>query len=298
MPVHSRLVFPREITDTVLDNLLDDYTTLNSCALVCRAWKPSSQRALFRSIRFEQPRMDVFDRNMTTLAKVLRENPQLAKLVREVRLQWSINNVIGFLKQVPNLPMVEYLELKYVSFISWDDEAVEAPQKILALPTLKTLKLTDTTFEDMEQFRKVFINCSGNIEAIHLHRLSIIKGKPRRSRYPGNLDSDDESASNEPEKEQPSSRYEPSPCAPKAKLRTLDITRGSPSMIASWMSGQDSPFDLSELKSLRYEEDVPNPQFGSLNKLFTICRESLDHLEFYCSRGMCLFLCLNKLISI
>jgi hypothetical protein len=185
--------------------------------------------------------------------------------------------------------MVEHLELKYISFISWEDEAVEAPQKILTLPTLKKLKLTDTTFEDMAQFRKVFTNCGVNVDTVHLHRLSIIKGNPTRSSYPSYNDSDDE---NETEQGLSSPKYEPSTRdAPKAKLRTLDITRGSPSMIASWMSGKDSPFDPSELKFLRYEEDVPNPQFGALNKLLTICRESLEHLEIYCPQGMRLFIC-------
>lgn len=288
MPVHSRVIFPRELTDAVLDNLSDDYASLNSCTLVCHAWKPSSQRVLFRSVRFEQVKMDAFDRSMTALAKVLQKNPELAKLVREIRLQWSMSNVISFLNEVPDLPMVEHLELKYISFISWADEAVEAPRKLLTLLTLKKLKLTDTTFEDMEQLRKVFINCGVNVDTIHLHRLSIIKGETTRLRYPSYKDSDDESASNEVKKEQSSPRYEPST---RAKLRTLDITRGSPSMIASWMSGKDSPFDLSELKLLRYEEDVPNPQFGALNKFLTICRASLEHLEIYCPQGMHLSLC-------
>ena len=295
MPVHSRVIFPRELTDTVFDNLSDDYASLKSCALVCRAWKPSSQRALFRSIRFEQAKMDALDRSMTALAKVLQENPQLAELVREIRLQWSMTSVISFLNEVPDLPMVEHLELKYISFVSWADEAVEAPQKILTSPTLRRLKLTDTTFEDMEQFRKVFMNCGVNVDTIHFHRLSIIKGKPMRSSYPGSNDSDDENASNETEKEQSSPRYERSTRdALKAKLRTLDITRGSPSMIASWLSGKDNPFDMSELISLRYEEDVPDPQFGALNKLLTICRENLEHLEIYCPRGIHLFRCFHQ----
>lgn len=292
MPVHSRVIFPRELTDTVLDNLSDDYASLKSCALVCRAWKPSSQRALFRSIRFEQVKMDAFDRSMTAFAKVLQESPQLAKLVREIRLQWSMTNVISFLNEVPDLPMVEHLELKYISFISWADDAVEALQRILTLPTTRRLKLTDTTFEDMEQFRKVFVNCGVNVETVHFHRLSIIKGKPMRSIYSSNNDSDEENASNETGKEQSSPRYEPSTRdAPKAKLRTLDITRGSSSMIASWLSRKDNPFDTSELISLRYEEDVPGPQFGELNKLLTICRESLEHLEIYCPQGRHLFRC-------
>ncbi|KIM38684.1 hypothetical protein M413DRAFT_447642 [Hebeloma cylindrosporum] len=283
MPVHSRVVFPRELTDTILDNLSDDYTSLNSCALVCRAWKPSSQRALFRSVKFEHVKMDAFDRSMTTLSKVLKENPELAKLVRKIRLQWSMSNVISFLKQVPELPMVEQLELRYISFISWADEAVEAARSILAWPSVKRLKLTDTTFEDMEQFCKVLIHCGVNVDVVHFHRLSIIKGKTIRTRFWA-PDSDDENSSDEKEKEQPSPRYERD--APRAKVRTLDIARGSPSMIASWMSGPDSPFDLSELKSLRYEEDVPNPQFDALNKLLAICRQRLEHLEIYCPRDI------------
>ena len=118
-----------------------------------------------------------------------------------------MTNVISFLNEVPDLPMVEHLELKYISFISWADDAVEALQNILTLPTTRRLKLTDTTFEDMEQFRKVFVNCGvnvDNVEAVHFHRLSIIKGKPMRSIYSSNNDSDEENASNKTEKEQSS----------------------------------------------------------------------------------------------
>lgn len=295
MPVHSQVIFPRELTDDVLANLLGDYTSLNSCALVCRDWKTPSQRVLFRSVKFEQVKMKTSERNMTALINALQENPQLATLVREICLQWCKVSVINFLNHVPHLPMVEHLVLKHISFISWSEEAVEAPQKILALPTLKKLDLFDTTFEDMSQLLKVFVTCGVNVDTLRLHRLSIIKAKSIWSSY-RDIDSlDDEGPSKEADEEHSSpGSDQPAEGAPKAKLRTLDITRGSPSMIASWMSKKDSPFDLSKLESLRYEEDVLNPQFGALNRLLTNCQESLEHLEIYCPRGMH-FTCFTEL---
>ncbi|KAG6902337.1 hypothetical protein C0995_001374 [Termitomyces sp. Mi166 len=39
---------PQELTDSIIDELLDDTATLLNCSLVCRAWTPTCQRYIFQ----------------------------------------------------------------------------------------------------------------------------------------------------------------------------------------------------------------------------------------------------------
>ncbi|KAH9922702.1 uncharacterized protein B0H18DRAFT_879070, partial [Fomitopsis serialis] len=50
MPVNSEPVVPAELCDTVIDHLHDDPRTLAACALVCRAWVPSSRMHQFHTV--------------------------------------------------------------------------------------------------------------------------------------------------------------------------------------------------------------------------------------------------------
>src|SRR5271170_4062894 len=83
---------PNEIQDRILDFLHDAKPALKACALVCRAWVPTSRYHLFSDIRLYRGKADAFEelfknpdctiRHLTTCES---DSPTIRKLVHVLR---------------------------------------------------------------------------------------------------------------------------------------------------------------------------------------------------------------------
>ncbi|KAE9394292.1 hypothetical protein BT96DRAFT_998673 [Gymnopus androsaceus JB14] len=86
---------PNELVDCILDNLYFDKATLLNCALVGRAWLPSSQRRIFREVILDQDftsvaphaLVDAYLKTTRHLDTLFAEKPYLASYVRSLELR-------------------------------------------------------------------------------------------------------------------------------------------------------------------------------------------------------------------
>ena len=74
-------MLPREIVDSVIDNLYNDPSSLHVCGLVCRSWLTSSHHHIFSSI-------SLYPRNMESFLKLLDSQSlsNLRSIVQKVTL--------------------------------------------------------------------------------------------------------------------------------------------------------------------------------------------------------------------
>lgn len=87
---------PNELVDSILDNLYFDKPTLLNCALVGKAWTPSSQRGIFQRIVLESPNphhedyaelCEAYIKSNDGLIRLFNNNPRLASYVRFLELR-------------------------------------------------------------------------------------------------------------------------------------------------------------------------------------------------------------------
>lgn len=105
-PTHASIL--SGLAQEIIDNIIDwcssprDLKILKSCALVCRAFLPRSQRHIFASIRMpcalQQGKIRTGGRQIDELYDILKRSPHIAGYVREIRLvvkdhdSWSAGN--------------------------------------------------------------------------------------------------------------------------------------------------------------------------------------------------------------
>ncbi|KDR84491.1 hypothetical protein GALMADRAFT_220222 [Galerina marginata CBS 339.88] len=275
MPVQSRWVLPQELIDTIIYDLSEDTSTLKACVIVCQNWRPISQSALFRTIRFDQQTMVAYDRSMELLAGTLSENPKLGDLVRAFYVQWAGDHLYKFLK-IAAFRSLEQVAMRHMSWVQYTDEGLRCTHKLFQLPSMKTVELFDTTFEEAKDLAKFFEACGPNIKTLRLHRVCFLKRVTGDPSIPYMLHGMDRP---KPETEELEFIPENRP-----KLQTLEIVRGSASYLAEWLFEKKSPFDLSEVEELRFEEDIERNNLDNLAKLLRICSNNLKSLDIYAPR--------------
>ncbi|KAI0041450.1 hypothetical protein FA95DRAFT_1611010 [Auriscalpium vulgare] len=136
-----------------------DYTTLRTCALVCRAWTPTAQRLLLRRIRCTS----LQDRgNIPLLLRTLRTRPQLVPHVRHIAI-CEYNQAASSFRDL----WLQLLELcrhiDVISFVNWNAHHkplgadLEAhPQSIPLSPAVLRFSGND----DLESIHSVVNMCS------------------------------------------------------------------------------------------------------------------------------------------
>ncbi|CAA7269823.1 unnamed protein product [Cyclocybe aegerita] len=303
MAVLSRISepIPPEILDTCLQSHLDDHETLLVAALVCRDWAPVAQRVLLKSIKFNQSNMIAYDRAVTLLAELLEEKPELIPFIREVEFLWSHRWLTIFFERI-ELSSVTSFTLKEMSYLQIPAEDLQAERRLVKLPSMTTVDLTGCTFEDVRQLTALLGECGLNVKKLKLHRVCLL-----RHRYPAfkrdnrfNLITDSHGYPIEDEE-----RFPPpiklDPFAGEcAKLEKLELVRGASVLLAAWLIWDSSPFDLTGLKTLRYEEDGherynardDEQRFriqsdrAAVTTILEKCASTLEHLEMYAARSV------------
>jgi hypothetical protein len=167
---------PQEIIDQVIDHLYDDWETLRTCALVCRAWVPSSRYHLFGvvniyALEYEQPGrysslIGHLDHPLCTFAPSVRVLyitstvdgdpnlsddwldpliPYLSKLLSVKTLVgisiggWPNNHWHRLFKSTSFVNQITHLSLRYSEFVSFE----QCMETIHSFPSLETLDCTN-----------------------------------------------------------------------------------------------------------------------------------------------------------
>ena len=292
MVAYSRPVVPPELLHEILSNLWvqGDSVSLKVCALVHQSWLPVVRPLIFRSVAFEQPNWAKFDNALVTFINTVQKNPNLGMHVRELSCNWAYRPIFS-LNDV-NLPSVVSLTAKRFSMIGRPNGDSTWP--LLKLQRLTKIFLTEITFNDLDQFSACFEQAQGtNISTVQLHRICILQGR-RETIRAAYMDSDDEDSIPEERQEKvlASNDKDTSQSMPRIRpqLQKLEIVRGHASVLALWFIKEDCPFDLTTLKTLRYEEDLEKPDITNLIKLLQLCAMSLENLEIYSPRSRSVFL--------
>ncbi|KAJ7510658.1 hypothetical protein B0H11DRAFT_1955651 [Mycena galericulata] len=79
-------IFPQELIDRVIDESADSAATLRSCALVCKAFLPSSQAHIFLSIDCTITATSMAQNRFERLSQVLSISPHLARHIQSLRI--------------------------------------------------------------------------------------------------------------------------------------------------------------------------------------------------------------------
>ena len=98
----ATLRFPQEITDIIIDYLHHDVPSLQACALVSRAWLPSSRFHLFRSYTINPSRFEGAYRIITTTPDVATYIEQLSLVGQKYR-DFTVGELEVLLHALPHL---------------------------------------------------------------------------------------------------------------------------------------------------------------------------------------------------
>ncbi|KAJ7811139.1 hypothetical protein B0H14DRAFT_1475204 [Mycena olivaceomarginata] len=160
------LFLPQELVDECLGHLF--YIDLKACALVCRSWSRSAQRALFKDVFVFVPGGNASGRFLSNrLEETLRTSPHLIRHIRSLRLhrQGEMMDLEPFQK-VCNIPFTHLEDV----YIDHDRSALAlqsgvALQQLLSLSTLRRVHLKcvfDSTF------LSIWDRCSLNVRHVSL----------------------------------------------------------------------------------------------------------------------------------
>jgi len=179
---------PQELIDSIIDYCHDDPPTLKTCALVCKAWLPSSRSHIFQSISLRPPakptRNSLFvkrDTDSQRLLRMLRSSPVIAPYIHDLSV---CEGMVGreWIAQERTLPLLLRMLKKTQRFqlersasmqISWIDlpkSLQEAIGGILASPSLVELSLVGLVFDHPTSLHSMLQACQSLrvLQANHL----------------------------------------------------------------------------------------------------------------------------------
>ncbi len=182
MSMSTSPIFPVEVCERVISSLWcihmlwSHYVrTLYNCALVCRAWAPTSRTCLYHTIRFGQGRRGI-DENLHQLERTLVAHPHLSRLIREVQViapglvmvpvAPHLQSVLALLSgKVPNLKSLRYRDTPFETHGGFWIHTPRLPLhrsffiNTFAFRTLEHLELSQTTFDSLRELLHILYRC-------------------------------------------------------------------------------------------------------------------------------------------
>ncbi|KAF8959141.1 hypothetical protein BDZ97DRAFT_1412821 [Flammula alnicola] len=143
----NQIAFPQEIMDQFIDHLYDDRRTLKKCALVCRAWVPSSRYHLFSVINIlHDSDYQRFDDLIQHLDHPLCTFASSSLFAHEI-IKWSmISSWQALLKSASFTTQITHLILSNPSFESFE----RCMETIHSFPSLVVLEYNVENPDDDE----------------------------------------------------------------------------------------------------------------------------------------------------
>ncbi|KAF8479451.1 hypothetical protein JB92DRAFT_1810116 [Gautieria morchelliformis] len=249
---NSRL--PRELIDAVTDILHNDYDhkSLLACSLVCRSWRPSSQRLLFRRVALPLDGDDCEELDQTLL-----NSPHLADYIIELKVYWD-----EFMRSEREYRVEVHLEIDQ-SFAAAVLRKLSKLQKI----ELYQLDWSLMTVDLRQSLRWVLMRPSVTFLTLNITH----------------DESDSVDFFQHPQEDEEENDDEPSPDLEPRHLSHLNLGLGfvgNCHAYVDWFLGPRSRFEVSHIQTLRVDHLREDDERG-FNRLLHAIGSSLKHLEFH-----------------
>jgi len=142
--VYHMTELPNEIQDRILDFLHDSKPTLRACALVCRAWVPTSRYHIFSDITLRTKDVPSFE--------VLSKDPNCTiRSCRHLEIHYLSTKIMKALQHLPRLLSPRSLHFKYAAY----------PRVLAAFgrsPSVEYLQVDNAAFNGFYQLDDVLVN--------------------------------------------------------------------------------------------------------------------------------------------
>ncbi len=145
----SSPVFPPEIEETIIDVFgdLEDYSSLKTCSLVCRAYLPICRKRLFASVILNNVEPGPHRLTTAVLDRLISARPEIADYIRkldfDIRVEDLANPTIQeSLKRISRLESLTVLHRNRPR-LDWSNNPIRpALLQLLHLPTLTYFKIS------------------------------------------------------------------------------------------------------------------------------------------------------------
>ncbi|KAJ7368579.1 hypothetical protein DFH08DRAFT_831744 [Mycena albidolilacea] len=148
--MRPHLLLPQELVDECLLHLSEE-NHLKACALVCRSWSHSAQRALFKDVFVVVPK----DSNV----------PHLIRHIRSLYLGQGLKVDLRAFQKVCNIPFTHLEDVYIDNWCALAPQSGVALQQLLSLSTLSRVHM-QCTFDST--FLSIWDRCSLNVRHVSL----------------------------------------------------------------------------------------------------------------------------------
>ncbi|KAG6902510.1 hypothetical protein C0995_015702 [Termitomyces sp. Mi166 len=256
---------PQELVDHIIDHLYDDFTTLNSCSLVCHAWRPTSLLHIFSKLSLKVISTVSPSELCRRLYRLLSSSPSVCSYIRELDVlegsqlgtQVAPHVVLTGSQSViwvttdRTLPHIfrKLTHLKRLDFgaqsatIQWSKmqpPARSAVRQMLSLSTLTYVRLAFWNFASFWDLSSL-ISCCKNLQDLALSNITF----GQQPGYPVDLPGTPPVLSDLQEEVVLASE----PC--QCRLYFLTVEHVSSAPFGDWLLGPESSLDLTSLRELR-----------------------------------------------
>lgn len=167
---------PPEIVDQILDHLHADRTALETCALVCKDWLPTSRFHIFRSLRLHSNNIDAFFAITSSPNCTLLGHVQHLELIEgrgrfAYEKKW-LNRGLPFLKAF----YPESVKSLMIEELDWDGLSMESREVLLStFSKLQTLSIYYSRFATFGQLANLLCK-SPKLAELHLYAVRCMEG--------------------------------------------------------------------------------------------------------------------------
>jgi hypothetical protein len=172
---------PQELVDECLLHLSEE-NHLEACALVCRSWSRSAQRALFEDVFVVVPEdnANASGRYLSNrLEETLKMSPHLIRHIRTLRLRRGHKMDLQAFQKVCNIPFTHLEDVYIDNWCGLAPQSGVALQQLLSLSTLRRVHL-DCSFDST--FLLIWDHCSLNVRHVSVTCFSYdFPSSPRRA---------------------------------------------------------------------------------------------------------------------
>ncbi|KAF9000414.1 hypothetical protein BDQ17DRAFT_1359569 [Cyathus striatus] len=191
----SSAYLPQELVDNILDHLHDDYQSLSSCSLVCRAWLPSSRLHLFSKISLKAaaphaPSIYPPQDRCRRLYRMLLRSPEIIPCIRELEIcegsgssphhpdarstTWvtTERSLTHLLQILTHLRRLDFSSQTVIYWTTLPRGFQEALCKILSLPSLTYVRLHSWSFPLASSLSTALSRCR-NLNALALSSTTV-----------------------------------------------------------------------------------------------------------------------------
>ncbi|KAJ7131329.1 hypothetical protein C8R44DRAFT_774671 [Mycena epipterygia] len=253
MPPSGSPLALQELIDYCIDFLFASAADLKACALVSRSWTQTAQMHLFNHIVLGSPGYTYGETRLLALTRA-RCGRLFEAFASSPRLVGSIESLQIYLDTVPidvltTISQLPFIHLRRIVVSgNWaDQDIILAIQELFSVGTLSELSISGN-FYSLSQFRMLLAHCSTNITDVALCSIRITPAiHPLVGLHPSDR---------------------------RIVLNSLDLWWSGG--IHDWLNSDDCPFDFSNLKRLRLNENTSLLHWP----VFASCIPRIEHLQF------------------